>query len=538
MTLLDVISKFNTTPFLFIGSGITRRYLGLPNLKELLTHFAQQIRNDEFAYNYYEDKARALDQPAGLMPKVAALIQRDYNSKWFEDESIRTVEKENLDAVRAGVPPFKAEIAMYITTSSKLNGTYEAEIAKLAEISEKCISGVITTNYDSFIEDHFINYKKYIGQNELIFSALQNFAEIYKIHGSVEKPDSLIIDETDYLEFERKRAYLTAKLLTIFMEFPIIFLGYSLNDSNIQNIIKSIIDCLDSVQLAKLADRFVFVEHKSGATGAEVTPFEITIDGKQLPMQKITLSNFLPLYEALSTKQAMLPVRLLRKFKEELYTYTITNTPTANLRVASIEDGRLTDDEMVLAIGRADSFGLKGLSGISSDEWYRSIILGDLNFSADELLEYAAPKLLKQNSGRIPLNKYILAAHKSYPDCEAAANGFTFNDIISNSIRKCQNSVGNFHSVFEIWDQEAFHSRKNTQSLERATRLIACLKDYEISVSELESVLNEIFKFNPNILQVTKESKPSLRTNIRRLISIYDYLKWGKERQTVKELPV
>lgn len=29
MTIRDIIGKFNTTPFLFVGSGLTRRYLNL-----------------------------------------------------------------------------------------------------------------------------------------------------------------------------------------------------------------------------------------------------------------------------------------------------------------------------------------------------------------------------------------------------------------------------------------------------------------------------------------------------------------------------
>lgn len=50
--------------------------------------------------------------------------------------------------------------------------------------------------------------------------------------------------------------------MTIFMEFPIIFMGYSISDSNIKNILKAIVGCLDSVQVKLLQERFVFVEYK------------------------------------------------------------------------------------------------------------------------------------------------------------------------------------------------------------------------------------------------------------------------------------
>lgn len=287
MTIKSIIEQFDTTPFLFIGSGLSRRYLNLPDWKGLLKYFAERISDNEFVYESYENKAKALQCKAGVMPKIAEL------------------------------------------------------------------------------------------------------------------PDSLVINEEDYLEFQEKSAYLAAKLMTIFMEYPIIFLGYSINDSNIRNIIKSIVVCLDTAQLQRLENRFVFVEYDPTVKTEEVAPYTILIEDKALSMKKIRLKDFLPLYNAIANKKAKLPVRILRRFRQELYEYTITNTPTENLRVASIDDSRVGDEELVLAIGKASEFGLKGLSGLDGNEWYRNIILDDLKFTADELLKYAFPKLTSQNSGRL-----------------------------------------------------------------------------------------------------------------------------------------
>lgn len=515
----DIINKFNTTPVLFIGSGLSRRYLNLPDWKGLLEHFARVIEDDTFAYSAYENKAKVLECKAGIMPKVAELIQRDFDAKWFVDPTIRTVDDEVLDQIKdGGLSPFKAEIAAYIKRSTNVDPIYQDEVNMLARISEKSIAGVITTNYDSLLEETLIGFTKYVGQTQLIFSAIQGIAEIYKIHGSVENPDSIVINESDYVKFDNKSAYLAAKLMTIFMEYPIVFMGYSISDVNVQNIIKSIVSCLDEKQIKMLEDRFVFVEYKKDMVGVEVSPFTIMVDNKPLGMRKVIMADFMPLYRAMENKKAKLPVKILRRFKQELYDYTITNMPTSNLRVAALDDSRVADEELVLAIGKVSDLGLKGLSGIDGNEWYRNIVIEDLEFSADELLEYAFPKVLKQNSGRLPVNKYLAEATKEFPECKELAKKQTFDKIISPTIKRSRSCLGEYASVKQIWNQE-----KN--SLERATRLISHLEENQIDIGELEGVLKEIFEEDVNLLQNVNSP---IRTNARRLIMIYDYLKWAK----------
>ena len=303
------------------------------------------------------------------------------------------------------------------------------------------------------------------------------------------------------------------------MEYPIIFMGYSISDINIQSIMKSIVNCLNASQVNLLEDRFVFIEYKPGMVGAEVTPYTIMIENKPLTMKKVTLDNYMLLYNALKNKKAKLPVVVLRRFKKELYEYTITNTQTANLRVASIDDERIKDDDLVLAIGKASTFGLKGLSGLDANEWYRNIILDDLEFSADELLEYAFPKLIRQNSGKLPLNKYLAEAAKDFPDCKEIAKKQDFDSIISKTIKNNRKCLGGYQSVKQIWEQEKFSTSK-------ALRLIAHLEEKQMDVQELEDVLKEIFEGDVNVLQNVGANE---RSDIRRLIRIYDYLKWKQQ---------
>ena len=188
MTLQEVVARFNTTPFLFAGSGVTRRYYGLPDWVGLLTYFANKVKEDPFAYRYYENKVSEVEDTTEKLPLIASYIEKDFNDAWFNNkEGIRSVSENVENAVTHGV---KAEISEYIRSLSTVDPVYAEEVEKLKSIAKNNLSGVITTNYDCFFEDNFEGYKTFVGQDELVFSQLQGIAEIYKIHGSVHIPQS------------------------------------------------------------------------------------------------------------------------------------------------------------------------------------------------------------------------------------------------------------------------------------------------------------------------------------------------------------
>ncbi|WP_409070335.1 SIR2 family protein [Aliifodinibius sp. S!AR15-10] len=57
---------------------------------------------------------------------------------------------------------------------------YEEEVDALRRVT---VDGIITTNWDTFLEKLFPDYTVYASQDEVLFSYQHAVAEIYKIHG-------------------------------------------------------------------------------------------------------------------------------------------------------------------------------------------------------------------------------------------------------------------------------------------------------------------------------------------------------------------
>lgn len=515
MTIQEVVSRFNTTPFLFAGSGITRRYYGLPTWEDLLKHFAMQVNNDRFAYNAYKSRAN------GDLPKAASLIQKDYDAAWYHNPAIRTLDERGLREVESGKSPFKMEVSAYLRRKSVTDPQYATEITKLQNLAQKNLSGVITTNYDLFFETLFSDYKAFVGQDNLCFSPIQGIAEIYKIHGSVSIPESIVINDSDYQTFREKGKYLAAKLMTIFMEYPIIFIGYSVGDPNIRNILADMAVCIPKEKQKILQERFVFVEYRKGMTGCQISEYALDLDGKTITMTKITLDDFSILYDALTAKAAAIPVKVLRRFKEEIYSYAITARPGPTMQVAPIDDSAIDENRLAISIGlpQTGTYGIRSV--LNADSWYRDIVMDDLspyNYSYDDRIEYGFQEVFKGSSGFLPVHKYLSHATGDYPNVSARA-AKQYDDLFSKTIKKSRSYTSQYDSAMDLWEREKASPKK-------AYRLLGQLPENKVNVAELEQILKEIFTENPDVL---KSPVAGIATDVRRLIRIYDYLKWGKK---------
>lgn len=117
----------------------------------------------------------------------------------------------------------------------------EIELFFESMYSSKNNINIITTNYDDLIE------KVIFKQEANVYSKASNKkyngltrANIFHIHGVVDKPETITITMNDYFNFQSHENYLTHKTYSLLEENTTVILGYSLGDFNINKIINEV----------------------------------------------------------------------------------------------------------------------------------------------------------------------------------------------------------------------------------------------------------------------------------------------------------
>lgn len=391
-------------PYLFVGAGMSIRYAGLPGWKNLLREFADHT---DRPIEYYVAGAD------GDLAKAATSIAVHFWSEWWQSDLFKESRKCYSKSLRVKSSPLKIEISKFLLSrvaSFAVPNDIREEYDAFSRIE---IDAIITTNFDNLLSTLFPSFRVFVGQDELLLENPQGVAEIYHIHGSVLDPDSLVLTDEDYAGFNERNPYLAAKLITIFAEHPIIFLGYSLSDPNIAQILHAVVHGFRSENAGRLREKIIFVDWVEGCQPG-ILDSEIVIDGLRVPVTRITTDSYLWVFQVLANRQRALPAWLLRKLKEQVYDLVKKDDPRRQLMyvkdIADTPDGSTFDVSTIdVVFGVGARVLKKGLVGLSRWDLVDDLLDDPrLNLDPVQVLGEVIPRLVP--STYVPIFKYLRSA--------------------------------------------------------------------------------------------------------------------------------
>lgn len=399
MNKLESILHSQTGPYLFVGAGLSRRYGGLPDWRGLLREFAALTK---YSVEYYISKAN------GDLATAAHYIAEDFFDTWWESDDFSESVKQYQNTVVSRHIPLKIEVSKYISKTLEDNtipATLQQEFEAFSKIQ---VDAIVTTNYDDLLSRVFPDFRVFVGQDELIFANPQGVAEIYQIHGSVKSPETLVLTNSDYDDFNRRNAYLAAKLITVFMEHPVIFMGYSLSDPNVTQILQSILRGVRPENVDRLRSRLIFVEWSRGSR-ATISEAVIQIEDVSLPITRIITDSFTWIYKVLENRRRALPARVLRQLKEQVYDLVQTDDPRRQLMYVTNLDSQPDVADIDIVFGVGARIQKKGIVGLSRWDLVDDLLDDPkLDLDASSVLRDAIPCLGR--STYVPIFKYLRAA--------------------------------------------------------------------------------------------------------------------------------
>ena len=512
--LVKIFQTRNAGPFLFVGSGFSRRYLGLEDWKSLLSKYC--ISGQPFEYY--------LASGDGTYPTAARHIAEDFNKIWWAHEDYAESRDKHSAKVTDKSSALRIEISQYLSKidNDKINNNPYAD--ELSILSNLNVDGIITTNWDCFLEQIFPDYKVFTGQNELLFSNPQSIGEIYKIHGSCHKPKSLVLTDLDYQEFNEKNAYLAAKLITLFVEHPVVFIGYSLSDTNISALISAISRCIGKDKIDQLRQNLIFIQRLDEGEEETLSDTYISIDSVQIPIVLVKTNDFASVYLAIDETKRKIPARILRYCKEQLYNLVQSNEPEKKICVVDIDDvDSHRDIEFVVGVGvaaekRAEQvIGEKGYDVISLCDLCEDVIFNDKEYDSDKVIQNVVPSLGRY-SKNIPiymyLNKLGITDNKAL-----TASGLQLDKWLKTNPNEFQ-AKSNARSYVKN------HKNKNTEQIiqtctpENAAMFLPFLKHESIDLPLLREFIVK------NFHKISSE-KSSYASYYKKLICLYDKLTYG-----------
>lgn len=152
---------------------------------------------------------------------------------------------------------------------------------------------VLTTNYDRLLEDAYaddygrapkvLTYKDTgIAQRHMQSARLQDRPIVFKVHGTIDEPDSIVLSERDYRELIHRQPGYQLFLSAIFLTHVVLMIGFSFSDREIMQMLEIVRESLkhpsdpDYIFLAKGSAGPLETRRWREDFGVQVIPYEAT----------------------------------------------------------------------------------------------------------------------------------------------------------------------------------------------------------------------------------------------------------------------
>lgn len=507
----EFVNKFYNHPILFIGSGMSLRYLNNSyNWNDLLRKISiDTTGNSEYFLDLknevYNKELKTYD-----MPELASLIESklDEVAKEDRDGYFKDINEVYYSTMDKGI--YTSRLKIYITKileELKYNDDKNEELIELKK-ARKNIGSIITTNYDEFIESIF-NFAPLVGNNILLSNP---YGSVYKIHGCITEPESIIITRPDYNEFEVKYELIRAQLLSLFIHNPIIFLGYSISDDNIKKILETIFSYVnyDDELSEQIRRNFLLIEYEKNSDNTNVTEHDITIGGISIRINKIKTDNYKTIYKAISDLRLPISAMDIRKVQSIVGDIYRGGKPEDAIKVRITEDlDDLENSDKVLAIGSEKTISYE----------FRTI--------PEIMVEYFS--ILDENNIQILdlVDKHTIQSNQYFPIFAFSEINTGINrseELKNNQIDKMKYVISKIPQTSKVYNDDIFkiigdYDLSNTNKF---FSIIWNVLEKNIELNEFKKYLLNFDEYVDKI-----DVDPKKTTDYKRLLCVYDYCKYS-----------
>ena len=213
----------------FVGAGVSKNS-GLPDWKELIKDYAEYRGIKEFTSKEYLTIPEEVFERYGSL-KYYEIAEKRFSGKYFPNSIHRILKEMDL--------------------------TY-----------------IITTNYDTLIEDEIKNLQVVSKDEDLPYTSSNKM--LIKMHGDF-KNKNIVLKKSDYDNYEKNFQLISTLIKGLFTTNTILFIGYSYNDVNVKQIMNWIKEILKEETRKAFLVEFTEKDDKEEENGEQINRISLKL---------------------------------------------------------------------------------------------------------------------------------------------------------------------------------------------------------------------------------------------------------------------